>query len=91
MLRLFPSSARNPRCRGNGVIITNWAKVTPAFSAISTVASKVAARSVGSPKMNEPSKYPVLFGSSAVVAERLAGVVPILEHRLQSLRSVVSK
>ena len=27
---------------GNGVIITNWAKVTPAFSAISTVASKVA-------------------------------------------------
>jgi hypothetical protein len=40
---------------GNGVIITNWANVTPAFSAISTVASKVAGLSVGRPKMNEPS------------------------------------
>src|ERR1039457_6714968 len=40
---------------GNGVIITNWANVTPAFRAISTVASKVAGLSVGSPKINEPS------------------------------------
>src|SRR5487761_2327731 len=40
---------------GNGVIITNCAKVTPALIAISTVASKVAGRSVGKPKMNEPS------------------------------------
>ncbi len=40
---------------GNGVIITNWAKVTPAFKAISTVASKVAGLSVGRPKMKEPS------------------------------------
>ena len=42
---------------GNGVIITNWAKVMPAFSAMSTVASKVAGLSVGSPKMNDPRTW----------------------------------
>src|SRR5512146_3002795 len=40
---------------GNGVIITNCAKVTPALRAMSTVASKVDALSVGSPKINDPS------------------------------------
>jgi len=44
-------SAQNQLSRGNGVIITNCANVTPALSAISTVASNVAGLSVGSPKM----------------------------------------
>src|ERR1700722_11979494 len=40
---------------GNGVIITNCAKVTPALMAIFTVASNVSGLSDGNPKMNDPS------------------------------------
>ena len=71
---------------GKGVIITNWAKVTPAFIAISTVASKVAGRSVGRPKMNEPSTCtPCSLKVCKLLGQRFAGVVPVLVDGFQAL------
>ena len=40
---------------GNGVSSTNWAKVRSARRASATVASKVSGRSLGRPKMKDPS------------------------------------
>ena len=42
---------------GYGVSITNCAKVTSDAWATATVASNVVPRSLGSPKMNEPSTW----------------------------------
>ena len=58
--RRWPSTSptrRSRSCPGNGVSITNCAKVTPERCATSTVASNVAGRSLGRPKMNEPSTW----------------------------------
>ena len=49
------SHAAKSSVPGKGVSITNWAKVSPARSATESVASKVSLRSLGNPKMNDPS------------------------------------
>src|SRR5579859_8115903 len=66
---------------GKGVIITNWAKVRPACFAKAAVAAKVSWRSVGSPKMNDPS---TCTPCSLKVLSRLARLSPA---ELKSLKT----
>jgi len=51
------SQAAKSSVPGNGVSITNCAKVMSARSATASVASNVSARSLGRPKMNDPSTW----------------------------------
>ena len=83
-LVLFPSGAKST-VPGKGVIMTNWAKVTPALSAISTVASKVAGLSVGRPKMKEPRTWtPCLLEGLELSGEGFAGVVQVFEDGFEA-------
>ncbi len=63
---------------GNGVIMTNWAKVTPALIAISTVALKVAGL-VGGQAEDERAENvnAVLLEGLELLGESFAGVVPV--------------
>ena len=51
------SQAAKSTVPGNGVSMTNCANVTPDLSARSAVSSNVSGRSLGRPKMNDPSTW----------------------------------
>ena len=69
---------------GNGVIITNCAKVTPAFSAISHRRIEGGGL-VGRQAEDERAEHmhAMLLEGLQLLRQRLAGVVPVLEDSLQ--------
>jgi hypothetical protein len=72
---------------GNGVIITNCANVTPAFSAISTVASNVAGFIRGKPEDERTEHVNAMLSECLqLLRQSLARVVEVFEDSFESFR-----